>query len=235
MSTGKLFLLGGDAILDTVAEEFVPAAGGRDAVITLLMQGVSSWEKYVPRYAEPWARRGVTRYYPIAPDENGELDLDDVSAKLDQATGIYIGGGHTPTYHRLYATEPLRRLIRARYRAGAPVAGLSAGALIALDVCVFDPDEVEQDSARVVPGLGLVSDLLVEVHFTEWNRLPNLLEAMVETERHVGWGIDEAACMVIEDGQFTRVLGGSVYKVEMTDFETRSYKMERVSLSGREG
>jgi cyanophycinase len=225
VSSGKLFLLGGDAVLDTVADEFVPAAGGREAVIALLMQGGSDWEKYVPRYAEPWARRGATCYYPIAPDESGELDLEDVSARLQQATGICIGGGHTPTYHRLYATEPLRSLIRERHQAGVPVAGLSAGALIALDVCVFDSDEIERDSPRVVPGLGLAHDLFVEVHFAEWNRLPDLLEAMVQAKMSVGWGIDESACMVVEEGQFRRVLGRSVYKVVMSDFESRAYEM----------
>ena len=231
MSSGKLFLLGGDAVLDTVADEFVPAAGEREVVIALLMQGGSGWEKYVPRYAEPWARRGATCCYPIAPDESGELDLEDVSAKLRKATGIYIGGGHTPTYHRLYAAEPIRSLIRKRHQAGVPVAGLSAGALIALDVCVFDSNEIEQNSSRIVPGLGLVHDLLVEVHFTEWNRLPDLLEAMVQTGTHVGWGIDEAACMVVEEGQFRRVLGRSVHKVMMSDFESRAYEMVEWSMS----
>ena len=112
-----------------------------------------------------------------------------------------------------------------------PVAGLSAGALIALDVCVFDSNEIEQNSSRIVPGLGLVHDLLVEVHFTEWNRLPDLLEAMVQTGTHVGWGIDEAACMVVEEGQFRRVLGRSVHKVMMSDFESRAYEMVEWSMS----
>jgi cyanophycinase len=225
MSSSKLFLLGGDGVLDAVAEEFVPAAGGREAVIALLMQGGSDWERYVPRYAEPWAWRGATCYYPIAPDESGKLDLDDVSAKLREATGICIGGGHTPTYHRLYATGPIRGLIRERHQAGVPVVGLSAGALIALDVCVLDSDETEWDSPRVVPGLGLAHDLLVEVHFTERNRLPDLLEAMVQAKMSVGWGIDEAACMVVEEGRFQRILGRSVYKVVMSDSESRVYEM----------
>lgn len=88
-----LFLLGGNAAFDVAAEEFVPAAGGRDSTIVLLMQGGRGWEKYVPEYTQPWIRRGASRYYPIAPDEDGTLDLDAVSAKLREATGIFIGGG----------------------------------------------------------------------------------------------------------------------------------------------
>jgi cyanophycinase len=79
-------------------------------------------------------------YDSIAPDEQGVLDLDAVSAKLREATGIFIGGGHTPTYHQLYVTEPIRGMIQERYREGVPVAGVSAGALIALQVCVLFPE-----------------------------------------------------------------------------------------------
>jgi cyanophycinase-like exopeptidase len=64
------------------------------------------------------------------------------------ATGIFIGGGHTPTYHRLYATEPVRGVIRERYEERIPVAGVSAGALIALDPCVLTPDETGEATNR---------------------------------------------------------------------------------------
>jgi cyanophycinase len=224
-----LFLLGGSAAFDAVAEKFVPAAGGCDANIALLMQGGHGWEKYVPEYAEPWIRRGISRYCPIAPDENGTLDLDSVSAKLRAATGVFIGGGHTPTYHRLYATEPIRGIIRESYGKGVPIAGVSAGALIAPEICMLPPDETDDGSLQIVSGLGLISDVIVGVHFTEWNALPSVLEAMARTQTRTGWGIDEPACAVFEDGQFKGAFGRSVYEIVMTDFETRAYGMvERV-------
>jgi len=226
-----LLLLGGSAAYDTVAEVFVPAAGGRDAVIALLMQGGSRWEKYVPEYTQPWMQRGVSQYHPIVPSQDGTLDLDAASAKLREATGIFIGGGHTPTYHRLYATEPVRSIIHERYDEGVPIAGVSAGALIALEKCVLAPDEADDATFGIVAGLGLVSDLIVGVHFTEQNALPDVLEAMAKTQTKTGWGIDEAACAVFEDGQFKGTLGRSVYEIVMTGFEARAYRMrERVTV-----
>jgi cyanophycinase len=221
-----LFLLGGSAAFDVVAAEFVPAAGGSDAIIALLMQGGGGWEKYVPEYTEPWTRRGVSRYYPIAPDENGTLDLHAVSAKLREATGIFIGGGHTPTYHRLYTTEPICNILRESYHKGVPIAGVSAGALIAPEICVLAPDETDDGSLQIVDGLGLVSDLIVGVHFTEQNALPSVLEAMARTETGTGWGIDEPACAVFEGGQFKGALGRCVYEIVMTDFEAWAHKVD---------
>jgi cyanophycinase len=90
---------------------------------------------------------------------------------------------------------------------------------------VLTPDETGDASLKTVTGLGLVSDLIVGVHFTACNDLPSVLEAMAETRTKTGWGIDEPACAVFEDGRFKGTLGRSVYEIVMTDFETRAYRM----------
>jgi cyanophycinase len=222
-----LFLLGGSAAFDVVADVFVPAAGGRDARIALLLQGGETWKKYVPGYVHPWEQRGASQYDPIVPDKDGILDTEKTSAVLHKATGIFIGGGHTPTYHRLYATEPIRSIIRERHQAGVPVAGVSAGALIALDVCQLTSDETDEDALRIVTGLGLVSNLVIGVHFTELNALPEVLETMAHTRTNTGLGIDEPACAIFEDGKFKGMLGQSVYEIEMTDFDKKTYGMSK--------
>ncbi|MCI0476149.1 MAG: Type 1 glutamine amidotransferase-like domain-containing protein [Anaerolineales bacterium] len=218
----QLFLLGGSAAFDVAANEFVPASGGRNARIALLLQGGRDWQKYVPEYTRAWKSRGVSRYDVIVPDDAGRLNSDDVAAKLANATGIFIGGGHTATYRRLYATEPVRAVLRERYARGIPIAGCSAGALIAPRVCAFHPGE-EESGARVAEGLGLLDDLLVGVHFAAENALQHLLDAMVSARVRRAWGIDDGACVVLENEKFTRVLGRAAYEIVMTDFSNRLY------------
>jgi len=228
-----LFLLGDETAFDAAAEEFVPAAGGRDAAIALLLQGGEDWQEYVPRYTQPWIERGVRRHYPIAPDEKGELDLNAVSSTLHEATGVFIGGGHTPTYHKLYAQGPVGDVIRERWQHGIPVAGVSAGAMITLETCVLTPDETQDGSYRPVAGLGLITDVLIEVHFTEHNALPRLLDAMALTRTGHALGIDEPACAVFEDGSFQGALGRSVYDGVMCDFETKAHRASRCEQTYR--
>jgi cyanophycinase len=232
MSPRQLFLLGGSAAYGVVVDEFVPAAGGANAVIALLMQGGSNWQKYVPQYVQPLEQCGVTRYHPIVPDENGALVLDEVAAALREATVILIGGGHTPTYQRLYAAEPVRGWIRDRYQEGIPVVGVSAGALISPEPCVLGRDETADGVPKLARGLGLVGDLAIEVHFSERERLPYLLEAMSHLRAKVGWGIDEPACLVLRGGQVERVLGRSVHRVEITSFVEKTYEITEYFGSG---
>jgi cyanophycinase-like exopeptidase len=54
-----------------------------------------------------------------------------------------------------------------------------------------------------------------------------MVEAMVETRTVTGLGIDEAACAVLANGELERVLGQSAYKIELTDFEAKTYKVTR--------
>jgi len=231
MAERLLFLAGGTEgnVLDLVAEEFVPAAGGRDSTIALLMMGGQGWESYLPRYVEPWEKRGASRHSVIVPGDDGVVDLDNALRRLREATGIFVAGGHTPTYHRLYAAEPIRSVIRQRYRDGVPVAGLSAGALLAPEICVLHPSRNAADEpVTIVQGLGLVSNLVVAVHFTERNTLPILLDAMSRTQTRCALGIGASACAVFENERLARVLGGCVYEITMTDSESRRHTIAQV-------
>ncbi len=230
MSHKLLFLIGGSAAYDAMAEAFISAAGGRDAKIALLLQSRAGWEKHGGEIVRPWVHRGASQHTSITPGEDGMLDLAAASAALHDATGIFIGGGHTPTYHRLYATEPVRGLIRERYRQGVPVAGVSAGALISQEHCALTADETGEAGLRIVPGLDLARGFCIGVHFTERNDLPNVIEAMAQTRTETAWGIDESACAVFEDGRLAGVLGQSVFKITMFDFATKDHQITKYTV-----
>ena len=229
MTSRVAYLIGGSPAFAVTAPEFVTAAGGSDARIALLMQGGPDWQKYVPEYTNPWLEQGVSHYDVIVPGADGKLDLQNVLPTLQQATGIFVGGGHTPTYHLLYATEPVRSIIRQQYEKGIPFAGVSAGALIACEYGLFSAAESSDGALHVVKSLGLLHDLVIGVHFSELNALPDMLEAMARTKIAGGWGIDEAACAVFQDGRFKKALGQDVYRIVMTDWENKTYHQERVA------
>jgi cyanophycinase len=220
--TRRLYLLGGSLAFDVTAADFIPAAGGQNARIALLLQGGMNWKKYVSEYVQPWQARGVSCIDVIVPDESGRLDLDDIVKRLENATGIFIGGGNTGVYRRLYASDPMRALLRKQYERGVPIAGCSAGALIAPKVCAFYPSEgdVEGPTAE---GLGLIDNLLVGVHFSAKGSLQHLVPVMTGTRTRVAWGIEEGACVVFEEQLFGRVLGHSAFEIVITDFEKGKY------------
>jgi cyanophycinase len=227
MTQSKLaFLIGGSDAYEVMTDAFLAAAGGELAHIALLLQqGGERLPRILQHYSEPWSRRGFSRYQPVFPEPDGRLDLARTREILQAATGIFVGGGSTPTYHRLYASGPVGNLIRERYEAGLPFAGVSAGAMVAMEHCVFEAVETPDHTLQVVPGLGLVKDYVIGVHYTEQMALPELLEAMSKGRTRKGLGIDDAACAVFENGRFVGILGHSAYEIEMWDFEQRFYSI----------
>ena len=217
MPDSHVFLFGGNPTQPTPQTEFVTAAGGAEARLVLLLVRRDGWERYLPRYVDPWTRLGVRDYRVIIPDEVHRLDPTRVCDELERATGVFIGGGHTETYHRLYAVGRVGETLVQRHHAGIPLAGSSAGALIMPCVCRLSPWDTDSGQAVTLPGLGVLSDVLVSVHFESRNDEPHILRAMVETRTPTAWGINDDACAVFRNGVFSHALGDGVYRLNYSD------------------
>ncbi|WP_234410562.1 Type 1 glutamine amidotransferase-like domain-containing protein [Caldalkalibacillus mannanilyticus] len=175
----------------------------------------SGWENYVPLFRRTWEPYGVTSVEVIVPNENGEIDLAKAKEILSTSTGIFIGGGDTVAYHHHFATHPFKDWIIDRYQQGIPIAGNSAGALILPECCFISSNDHAEGVMLFKQGVGLLSDILISVHFSEWNERQNLVQAMKLREIKNGLGIDENACAVFINEQFAYSHGESVYRISV--------------------
>ena len=210
----RLFLFGGNPSQYEAQAEFVAAAGGPAAEVALLLVRRPGWEAYLPRYLDPWIQNGARTHHVIIPEEDGSLDEAEVAERLRQATGIFIGGGHTATYQSYYAQGQVAELIRERYRDGVPVAGSSAGALLFPEICRMSPWDTDSQTAQSRPGLGLLTGCLVSVHFVSRHDEQNIVNAMIDTGISSAWGIDDNACVVFRDEGFAHAFGEGAYHLQ---------------------
>ncbi|KUO76386.1 MAG: hypothetical protein APF77_06720 [Clostridia bacterium BRH_c25] len=226
-SDNYLFLLGGDPSQKAAAEAFVAKAGGVDARLVLMLLNKHGWQDYLRFYVDNWLELGVKDYKVIIPDDNDVMDYDIVTADLRNATGVFIGGGDTLRYHYYYATEPIKSVLTNCYENGVPIAGCSAGALILPELFLVSPNDTGDEQVVIGDGVGLISNQVIGVHFSEWDDTDNLIEGMVRTKTRLGWGIDEKACAVFRNGKFNYALGNSVHMIQMEDFINRKYKVTK--------
>ncbi|WP_293914912.1 Type 1 glutamine amidotransferase-like domain-containing protein [Deinococcus sp.] len=183
------------------------ASGGAPARLVILACG-AGWQGHMSTYTRHWGAQNVQF---IGPDDNGALDLNRATALISGASGLCVAGGDTALYHSLYGVGLLRELLRACYAAGIPYAGLSAGALLAMDTCVLYPPDTAD--IALLPGLGLLPDTLVGVHFSSAGGASAFEPVMEEVPASAVWGIDDDACAVFEDERFVGKLGGAVYRL----------------------
>ena len=153
------------------------------------------------------------------------MNYQEIIARLKESTGIFIGGGDTKKYHDYYANEPIKSLIKEQHNRGVPIAGSSAGALILPEISLISPNDTKNGKMISKNGIGLLTDILISVHFTEWNDEKNLVAGMLEHKIAHGIGIDEEACAVFRNGHFETAYGNAVHHVKITDFISGSYEI----------
>jgi cyanophycinase len=230
----KLIYLFGDQH-DNFAETsrpFIEAAGGDNSYIAVLTEGGEKAAPYIERIVSPWYEWGAI-VIPVGPTEFGGEPTEAMARTLMGCSGIFMCGGLTRNFERIYVHSHLGDLIRQMYYSGVPYAGVSSGALLATERCATwggivttrdnqyyvlhrgAYDGVEGDtSLQLGEGLGLLTGCVVEPHFSERGGFPRLLTVMEQTGTGEGYGLDEPICLVVEDNIPKQVLGrGRLYHV----------------------
>lgn len=148
--------------------------------------------------------------------------------QLDGVTGVWFNGGDQSRLTAVLQGTPLLEAIRARYQAGAVVAGTSAGAAVmsdsmltgsqrrpGVDTIGYYGDEyprVARTTVEIVPGFALLPNALVDQHFIRRERHNRLVAAVLERPAMIGVGIDEGTALEVRDGTW-RVVGASAVMI----------------------
>jgi len=224
----KLYLISDGDAYENASASFVEAAGGKNAVIALLLHSPEI-ERLLGFYAPPLKAAGVKQILPIGPDVFGKLDSHALMDALDAATGVMVGGGDTEIYWRLYTLDLVGADLRSRVREGLVYGGLSAGADIATQICAVAPEDTEDGAGMIKPGLNLLPDCLTISHFEPGKSLPFTVEALQVSGMSRGWGLSEESAAVFEDGRLTETIGPPVHLVELLDRESGAYRLTALS------
>jgi cyanophycinase len=188
--------------------EFLPVM---EAVDAALLDGRPARAVFLPTAAAPegaervdyWLRLGTEHYrrLGVEPVPLGVLDRGDAedpanAAAVARAGLVYLSGGN-PGYlaDTLRGTAVLEAILAA-WRAGAALAGCSAGACALTAVA----DNISTGDSR--PGLAVVPELVVLPHFDRIERwAPGIVERRAAglTSGQVLVGIDEETALVSGD------------------------------------
>jgi cyanophycinase len=149
---------------------------------------------------------GEIEFLPLASREEAN-DPDAIEA-LSNANGIFFTGGDQRRIAQILGGTRADVCFHESYFGGAVVGGTSAGAaMMSSTMIVGGSDTIPTtDAVQLGPGLGLVSGLLIDMHFAERGRLARLLSAVAQYPHELGVGIDEDTALVVT-GNRCEVIG----------------------------
>jgi cyanophycinase len=223
-----------------ILERFVHEAGGARARIAILPTASEIPVERAAFYREVFAGLGVTDsvHVPIATREDAEAD--DHARAIDASTAVFLTGGDQTRLVEALAGTKAFTAIRGRLRAGGVLAGTSAGAsAFSSTMIVGGPTGLQPrpGGVRLAPGLGVITRLIIDQHFSQRDRLGRLLTAVALEPERLGVGIDEDTAIVYYgDGQLEVIGSGQVFVVDAKKASIRGLKedapAEPVTLGG---
>ncbi|GAA1804343.1 cyanophycinase [Actinomadura chokoriensis] len=224
---GRLLIIGGAENRTCGSgplETFVELAGAEDARIVVVTTATEVPEEVADEYTAVFGRLGVPSVRELR--LLGRAAADDAATlrALDAATGVLFSGGDQSRIRTLVGSKTNELLKRRLDQEGLVIAGTSAGATAMGHWMILGGHghEVAASSVKVGPGLGLLDNVLIDMHFNERGRLPRLMSGIALDTRLLGVGIDEDTAIVVGDGQF-QVVGTGVVTVVDAGQSTIAY------------
>ncbi|GAA0349100.1 cyanophycinase [Actinoallomurus spadix] len=205
-------------------KEFVSLAGADQSRIVVVTTATEKPEQVAAEYAQVFHRLGVTSVTELRLPHRAVADSTDSLDVLRKATGVLFSGGDQSRIRSLVGSKA-NALLRQRLNGdGLVIAGTSAGATAMGRWMILGGDghEVAASTVRIGPGLGLLDDVLIDMHFAERGRLPRLLSGIALDTLRLGVGIDEDTAIVVREGRF-EVIGSGVVTIVDADQATVGY------------
>lgn len=211
-SRGVLMPIGGaeDKFNDKIIlSTFTQLAGGRNARI-VIVPTASSIETAGLRYKAIFLGMGVEMAEVIFIGSREDANNPALIEEVSQATGIFLTGGNQMRLSAMIGGTLFERSVREANQRGVIVAGTSAGAsilsahMVALGASGETP---KLRMAQMVAGFGLISNVIIDQHFRQRDRIGRLLALVASNPGLLGIGVDEDTAAIIDDQGIIEVIG----------------------------
>lgn len=220
---GSLLIVGGGPQPDALVERFVDLAGGAGkARIVIFAMASEDGLAGGDEKAEDLRKLGAHAINVYITRE--QANQDSIVRLLDDATGIWFGGGDQSRLTSAIGGTKVEDAIRERYRVGAVVGGTSAGAAV-MSTPMITGDErrpggarpdttdpfktIARDNIITNEGFGLIDGAVIDQHFLRRKRHNRLISTVLEHPRLLGVGIDESTALLVQPDGMWNVLGAS--------------------------
>ncbi|MBA6348195.1 MULTISPECIES: cyanophycinase [unclassified Colwellia] len=217
-----------------ILQRFVELCGDENANIVIIPTA-SQLAETGPNYEVIFRNLNVKNAISLPINSREDAEREDYLAALENATGIFITGGNQLRLSTILGGTSIAQSIRKLNSEGVHVAGTSAGAAIMPEHMIAGGSTgalPNEQGVTFAPGLGLISKVLLDQHFSQRNRLGRLLSAVSYNPFASGLGICEnTAAFIAPDGLLEVVGHGSITVVDPSDLQHSSMAEARTGDS----
>ena len=187
--------------------------------------------------AERYASKFFRAYAPVSDASDlvlfGAPEPKSI-ARLAEQDLVFVGGGNTANLLAIWRLHNVGEALRAAWKAGTILAGISAGAICWFEACLTD--SFGPGLSPVLDGLGFLAGSACPHFDGEPLRRPRYKEEVAAGRLPPGYGIDDGAALHFIGTELhavvTEVKGSAASRFELIDGAVRETRLDAKVLPG---
>jgi cyanophycinase len=234
-SNGKLIIIGGGEIPDTIYSIFAAYCGGKDQPIVVIPTATGD-EEWINSggHLKKFSDRGFTKLATIHTRDRGKADDPEFLKIMSEAKGLFFGGGDQSKLAEAYAGTALHKAMFDLLNRGGVIMGTSAGATIMGSVLIGGDHRKSPDKKHEFPaGLAFIDKTAIDQHVLARNRQFDLLPVLEADPSLFGLAVDESTAAIVEKGMITVAGESYVLIYDQQDWARQKKEWGRVYMPFR--
>ena len=206
--SGTLVIVGGGPTPPEVINTFLTAAGGKESPIVVVSNASGDARPEEASVCGWLNDAGAKRVHLVHSTAGGDLSDPSLIAVLKEARGIWFTGGRQWRLVDAFLDTNIEELFHDVLRRGGVIGGTSAGATIQGEYLVRgNPVTNEEVSAEGYErGFGFLPGVAIDQHFTQRDRLDDMVKLKKDHPELIGLGVDESTALIVR-GTTAQVVG----------------------------
>lgn len=219
-SKGSLIIIGGAEDKEgkcEILKKVVEMSGSSSAKVVLITTATEHPKEVGSLYRRIFKRLGVNEINVADINSRSDAQKYEYIQLINNATCIFFTGGDQLRITSLLGGTEVYRAFKDAHNKGTLLVGTSAGAsVMSSNMIVAGPDDdaPKYCTLKMAPGLGLVSNVVIDQHFAQRGRIGRLLIAVAQNPHIMGVGIDEDTAIIVKGNIFTVIGSQSVTVVD---------------------
>lgn len=210
---GKLIIVGGGSMPDTMYQLFANSIGGKDQSVVVIPTATNDSAINAGAHLTRFKKEGFTNLKTVHARNKEAADSPEFIHAISNAKGIYFSGGDQSRIADAFLGTRVHAAMQDLYIRGGVFMGTSAGATIMGTLLVGGDARKDLTKPFDFPAaLNLFRNTAIDQHVLARNRQFDLIPVIEQHPHLLGIAIDESTAIVVEGNQFS-VLGKSYVMV----------------------
>jgi cyanophycinase len=217
-SDTTLIAIGGGNVAEAkgILDEFLGLLKDKsDPHITVMTVATNEPDGAGKKYDALFRSRGINHVSIVDVSQRNDSFNENALKRIEKADALFFTGGDQLNVTSLLGGSPLHNLIHEKVKDGFIIAGTSAGATMmsnSMIVTGSSDDSPKVGGVEIAPGMDLLSETIIDTHFSQRGRHGRLLAAIAHYPQDLGIGIDERTAIIVKNNEF-RIIGEGVVTI----------------------